>query len=436
MTDVPVSPAGGAPSSAAPSTPAPNQVPINPNPVSIPNPIGSQAPPAPEGDLKGSDHRPKSRSETVRDSLQEAFKRAEDKTGKPVPPKAKPAEAKAGHNNPPEETPKLNLKKRPDDQTPPEQPRDKGRFAPRQPDGVKDEQPFTTVTAAGQPGQPGQPDQQPHPPLPKHAPFAEPLPWMAESAKRDWAVTPETVRGDIHRRHSEFNRAAQHYQGMAEAYRPIEPYRQMAQQHGTTLEQALHNYTSIEAKLRSDPIAGLDQIVNNLGLTDPQTGQSIGLRDIAYYVLNRSPEQLQQVQQGNMQSAAQQQIGALYQEVNGLKQALQQWQNAQQFTYARSAVDHFAETHPRLDELGVLIENEIKLGFDIETAYRRAELLQPATHAAQTRTTSAQTRPTDKSIYGAPDVAPSNGASRRPKEASPTPRAAVQNALHRLNGAH
>ena len=284
MSDVPVSPAGGAPS-ATPSAPAPRQeVPINTNPVSPPNPIGSQAPPAPEGDLKGSEHRPKSRAETVRDSLQEAFKRAEEKTGKPVQPKAKPAEAKAGHNNPPEETPKLNLKKRPDDQAPPEQPRDKGRFAPR---SAEDTPQISGRPAENTPQIGG--EAAPHPPLPKHAPFAEPLPWMAESAKRDWAVTPETVRGDIHRRHSEFNKAAQHYQGMAEAYRPIEPYRQMAQQHGTTLEAALKNYVGIETKLREDPIAGLDMIVNNLGLTDPQTKQPIGLRDIAYYVLNRTP---------------------------------------------------------------------------------------------------------------------------------------------------
>ena len=73
--------------------------------------------------------------------------------------------------------------------------------------------------------------------------------------------------------------------------------------------------------------------------------------------------------------------------------------------------------HPRFDELGEVIEREIALGFDLDTAYRRAELLFPATHAAQTRTTSAQTRPVDRSIHGNPDVAPSNGASRRPTEA-------------------
>ena len=70
----------------------------------------------------------------------------------------------------------------------------------------------------------------------------------------------------------------------------------MAQQHGTTLEKALDSYTGIEKLLRKNVVAGLDQIVNNLGLNDPQTGQRIGLRDIAYHVLSQSPEQLQVVQ--------------------------------------------------------------------------------------------------------------------------------------------
>jgi hypothetical protein len=76
-----------------------------------------------------------------------------------------------------------------------------------------------------------------------------------------------------------------------------------------------------------------------------------------------------------------------------LKQALQQMHTEQQYTYTRGAVDQFADTHPRFDELGDLIETELKFGFDLDTAYRRAELLRPTTQAAQTRPTSAQTRP-------------------------------------------
>jgi hypothetical protein len=256
---------------------------------------------------------------------------------------------------------------------------------------------------------------------------------MAEHGKRDWADTPETVRGEVHRVQAEFAKAYQFFKDDHEAFKPIKHFHQLAQSHGTTLEKALGNYVSMEQKLREDPVAGLDIIVNNLGLTTPD-GQRLGLRDIAYHVLSQSPEQLKQIQQGNVQQAAAHQIGQLHQQVQGLQNQLRQMHTQQQFTYTRSAVDQFADSHPRFDELGAAVERELKFGFDLETAYRRAELLHPATQAAQTRNPPAQTRSADRSISGAPDVAPSNGASRRPREASRTPRDAVQNAMRRLNG--
>ena len=234
--------------------------------------------------------------------------------------------------------------------------------------------------------------------------------------------------------HREYQGAYEQYKSAHEAFQPVARFHQMAQQHGTTLEKALDNFVGIEAKLRTDPVAGLDQIVYNLGLTDPETGRRINLRDIAYHVLSQSPEQLQQVQQGNAQSAASQQIGALHREVAGLKDTLQQWQNAQQYSYTLSQVDQFAVNHPRVDELSEVIKREIDLGFDLDTAYRRAELLQPATHAAQTRpTASAQTRNIDRSISGSPEAGPSNGTSR-PKGPPPGRREAIQNAIRRVNG--
>jgi hypothetical protein len=420
-------PAPSAPANSPAPAATPNETPINPSQPTLPNPVGPQTAPAPEG---------RSRSDTIRGSLQAAFDRANSPPpkDKPAPkPAPKAAEAKAGHNNPPEETPKLNLRKAPDAQ---EIPRDKGRFAPRSASATS---PTPEANATKTPEQAGniaqngaQPGQQEYRRLPPHAPYAEPPARMAEHGKRDWANTPETVRGEVDRMNGEFSKAIQQYQGVAEAFRPVARFHQMALQHGTTLEQALHNYTTIENKLRQDPIAGLDQIVNNLGLKDPKTGQKIGLRDIAHYVLNSSPEQLRQVQQGNQQQAAAHQIGALYNEITGLKQAVQQMHTQQQFTHVRSALDIFADTHPRLDELGVPIEQELKLGFDLETAYRRAELLYPATHAAQTRDPPAQTRQTDRSISGNPGVAPSNGASRKQKP-SGSPREALQNAMARLN---
>ena len=420
-TSAPAPSAAPATQSAPQPAPARSEVPINPAQTNAPRPIPKQAVPVPE--------------KSVRGSLQAAFDRAQNpppKGERPKPKEAPPAaEAKAGHNQPPEETPKLDLKKRPDEQP---QPRDKGRFAPRDATNQAENVASGEQTEKQGLNAPFQVREQTgdYKRLPPHAPYADPPPRMAEHGKRDWAATPETVRGEVARMHQEFGKAVQHYQGVAEAFKPIARYHQMAQQHGTTLEKALDNFVGIETKLRSDPIAGLDQIVYNLDLKDPQTGQRLGLRDIAYHVLSSSPEQLKQVQQGNAQSAASQQIGALHQEISGLKQYLHQMHTQQQFGQVRSAIDQFADTHPRLDELGVPIEQELKLGFDLETAYRRAELLYPATHAAQTRNPPAQTRQTDRSISGNPGVAPSNGASRKSKP-SGSPREALENAMQRLN---
>jgi TolA-binding protein len=138
---------------------------------------------------------------------------------------------------------------------------------------------------------------------------------------------------------------------------------------------------------------------------------------------------------GNAQQAQTSQIGALHQEVRGLKDQLAQMHTAQQFTYTRSQVDQFADSHPRFDELGTQIETELKLGFDLETAYRRAELLQPASTAAQTRTTAPQTRaPADRSISGSPGGMGANSPSARSSGKAVGRREAIANAIKRVNG--
>ena len=420
-TSTPVAP----PSAPAPSPAPANEVQINQNPVNSSNPLGPQAPHAPTGELEGGKGRPQSR----REAIQAAFDRAnkpQAKAAKPAEKAAPPAaEAKKGHNQPPEDTPQegLDLKKRPSDQ-----PRgDRGQFAPRSAQAQNQ-------NGAAQPDV--RPDGQPAPrarTLPEGAPYRDPPPRISERARIDWDSAPESVRGDYHRLHQEAEGIHRHYKGVADAYQPIAQFDQMARQQGTTLDKALTNYVSIEQKLRADPVAGLDNIVNNLGITDPATGNRITLRDIAYHVLSQSPEQIKQLQMGNVQQAAQHQMGALHREINGLKQALHQMHSEKQFTQVRSAVDQFADTHPRFDELGDLIEKELRLGFDMESAYRRAELLRPDNTAAQTRTTPAQTRPVDRSISGSPDVTGSNPASRKPQKPMER-REAIQNAIRRVNG--
>ena len=426
MSDVANAPSAPAPAAApAPaSAPAAHEVPINPNPVSPPAPIGSQAPDKPPGELP-----------SRRDSIQKAFAKARELN----PPK--PREAKMGDNNPPEATarekpkPSIDLKRRPDDQPkgePPSRERgEHGHFASRQAQGAQNG--AQTRADGAQTEQSAQPASK-HAQLPEGAPYREPLSRMHERAKADWAATPESVRGDIYRAQGEFNKAYQQYRHDHEVMNTIRHYHEMARQQGTTLERALGNYVQMEQKLRQDPLGGFDVITHNLNLR-ADNGEKLTFADICYAYLSQSPEQQAAIKNQNATSAQAQQIGQLSKMVNTLATGIQQMHYQQQFTQTRSALDRYAEAHPRFDELGDLIEREIKLGFSLDEAYSRAALLRPAsaaTQAAQTRTPTAQTRTTGKSISGAP-AGPSNGAGK-PK-APVGRRDAIRNAIRQANGA-
>jgi hypothetical protein len=391
---------------------------IDQNPSNAPKPVGPQAPDAPVGDLEGGKGRPPSR----REAIQKAFEKA---NVEPQPDQKKVVKRGMGDNNPPEAMEKEKPEKPPAEKA--VRYREGGRFA-KAPD-------HTQPPAPGASQRPGQ-QSSPHvaaAPLPENAPYREPPPRFSERGKQEWSSAPEGVRGEVYRMAKEFEGAYRQYRGDHEEMNTIRHFHQMAGEHGTTLARALTNYVGMEQKLRQDVIGGLDVIINNLGLRTSD-GQKIGLRDVAYHILNQNPEQHRAIQQGNAQQAQSHQIGQLHQIVNTLAQNVQAMQTEKVFGQTRSAVDQFADTHPRFDELGDLIEQELRFGFDLETAYQRANNLRPATgRAAHTRnTTPAQTR-SDKSISGAPDSGPSDG--RRPKNDKPIGRReAISNAIKRVNG--
>ena len=333
MSDVGIAPPPSAPSPAPASA---NEAPINPNPINIPQPIGSQAPPAPVGDVKG-DHHPQSRREATREAIKKAFQRTEDPG---------PAKPRMGHNQPPEEMkkerreppkqPPFDLKKRPSEQEQP-QPRPRaehGHFAPG--------------GAAGQQGQRKHPRSGGRPTvltgpdgrsynvvqLPKGAPYVEsPRRWDAQ-ARAEWGAAPESVRASVHRMHNEFSQAYRRMHGDVAEFNRIRPYHDMARSHGTTLDRALSNYVGMENKLREDPIGGLDVIVQNLNLRTSD-GKRITLPDIAWHILNQSPEQHQMLQTRNQQTAITQQMAQMQQQQAALVRATQQLHYERQFAHTR-----------------------------------------------------------------------------------------------------
>jgi hypothetical protein len=425
MSDVSVAPAPSAPAMPA------NQVAVDPNPVQPPQPVSQQNITAPDPGRAREDGRERP-GHSISDAVERAFARGrgEVNTQRPKQQEAResrpgPAKAEMGHNRPPEETkperrePKansqretLNLKKRPDDQTPPpatSKAQDKerargehGHFAPAQLQGQQSSQ---------------QPVQQ----LPEGVPYRQPPRGMSPQVARDWAKTPESVRADLHRISQTVGRHNQAFAVDREIANSVRHYHQMAQQHGTTLARALENYTGMEQLLRSDPLRAFDVITNNLNLRS-QDGQKLNFGDLAWYYLNQTPDQRRMVQQQNLATAQHHQLQQIQQNQAILAQQHQQMQYEREFAGKRHEVDRFAESHPRLDELGADIHRELRFGFDLPTAYRRAELLRPASGNGQTTdrapaqagSPTRNPRNSDRSISGAPDTALNGTARRKP----------------------
>jgi hypothetical protein len=410
MSDVTVAPA------ATPTAPPASEVPVNESPVSAPAPISNQPPPAPE-------KAPTAQERAVgrRESIERGFKRAEAAQDEKLGQRQRPG---MGHNQPPSPMEK--------DQAPPRERGEHGHFAARQ-------------AEPGQPGQPGQ--QQPAQPRSQYAPLPETAPYREPPARfkadpiaaADWHGAPESVRAAVTRTTKEMEQGIQHYRAAAEAFNEIADYHELASKHGTTLRTALSNYVGMETKLREDLIGGLDLIVNNLGLVaQTENGpHKINLRDVAYHILNMTPEQHKLAVQANQTSAQQMQMGQLHQTVERLANTVGQMQYDATYGRTLSAVDQFAEQHPRFDELSDVIKYELNFGFSLDEAYARADRLYPAagtnggTHAAQTRNATAQTRQVDRSISGAPNA----GLASRPRNGPPpTRREALESAFKRANG--
>jgi hypothetical protein len=436
MSDVGIAPA---PAPSAPPAPAPqapaappriaHEVVIDQNPANPPAPIGSQAPPSPQA-----------RAESRREAIQKSF--AKSREGKSFPE----APAKPGHNRPPEPLEPAPAAPPPKEKTPPpaggidlRRPPsadtalppargEHGHFAPR-------------ADRAQRPAQQQAPQGQQ---LPASDPYRAPLARMSQASKAEWHAAPAHVRAEVHRMHREFSNFHQQARQLHEAFKPLQPYYDLARSQGTTLDRALNNYVSMENKLRADPIGGLDVLVRNMNLRTAD-GQQITLADIAQYVLSRTPEQHAQLQTQNLTSAHNSHINQLTQQISQLAgvvqhmQARQQYRN--QYRQMKRGVDRFAATHPRIDEpgFGDVVVQELKAGHRLDHAYARANLLHPpgrTAPAAQTRAPAAQTRAPDRSISGSPAGAPATFDVRTPRRGGqpPSRRDIIAHAVRRASG--
>jgi hypothetical protein len=176
----------------------------------------------------------------------------------------------------------------------------------------------------------------------------------------------------------------------------------MAAKSGTDVKTALSKYTALEGLLRSDPIKGLHEVCNNMGLS---------LRDVAAHVLNQKPEQAAS-EQDSVIRELRQTVQRLEQQVGGVTQTIEQQREQSTLT----EINKFAADNPRFEELAEDIAFFMKTGRakDLPDAYQLAERLNPAPagqakDAAPAASSAALEPPVhpdkgQKSINGAPSA--------------------------------
>lgn len=241
--------------------------------------------------------------------------------------------------------------------------------------------------------------------------YAEPPPRFSNEGKAAWAAAPDAVKAEVHRAIGELEQGYHKHRAAAEAFAELREFDDMARQHGTSIKQALTRYTNFERAIHANPVAGLEQVVNNLGIRKAD-GTPLTLYDVAAHIMGRSPEQAT-AQQHSV-------IAQMQAKIDQLEQASGQvMQRFQQTEYDRtlSAVEEFAKSHPRILEEAVAEEVTFFLksgrAKTLPEAYQLAERLIPAPAQASPSAAQAVSPPVaeapkplnpagQKSISGAP----------------------------------
>ena len=388
MTDTVL--AGGAPAPAAPVA-----APIT-EPVSAPNPLGTQTPPA----VEPPEPKVEEVAKTPREALQKAMEKVkagqEDVKAEPKPVK-EPVAAKAEPQKPAEPV-KAAAERAPD-----------GKFAPKAVEG----QPVAETPPAAKP-EPGSIHEAP-------ARFDA-------AAKAEWANAPESVKGAVHRTVREMEAGLEEHR---QRWEPIKRYDDMAKQYGTDLPAALDRYVAMDTMLSEDLAQGIDSIIRD------KTGNQMGLREFVGQLMGQQPDQSQTQNDATIHSLRQQ-ITNLERQLGGVTSHIQ----TQTQRSIETDVSSFAQDKADFEALSPKIVEHIRAGKDLPAAYEAAktEMAELARSLgfvpAQTQPLSpAPTAPTlkpagQKSISGAPSTG-SDPASQRKDAPIPSIREALKRGMAR-----
>lgn len=235
---------------------------------------------------------------------------------------------------------------------------------------------------------------------------------FSADAKAVWNDVPDSVKGEVGRALRELEGGLVQYQ---QAFEPLKPYFQMAQQSRTTIHEALDRYTALDGALVSEEpgerLRAIESILDYAGITP---------RDYAGYILNQKPDEAQ--------SRNDQTIRYLRQELADLRNQLGGVSSSIQLRHEDDAlrqVEEFATANPRLNEpefqTTILRLLQTQMADTLQGAYDMAERLNPvpvtsasfaAPGTANPKAGPAQTRNGNLTITGGPGSG-SNPAKRK-----------------------
>jgi len=246
---------------------------------------------------------------------------------------------------------------------------------------------------------------------------------FTETAKAKWAAADPEIRGETLRMQKELTEGYQKHKAAAERDASLAEFHEMAQKSGTDVKTALSRYTALEGLLRKDPIKGLEEVFNNIGISP---------KDYAAHILGQTPEQNASQQDATIRELRQQN-STLEERLNKLEGGFNQQREQSTLT----EINKFAADHPRFDELADDIAFFMQSGRakDLPEAYTLAERLNPAANqASEPVASSAAPEPPVQPDKGTKSIngAPSAGLTRQSRKNGPAP--SIDEALSRAFG--
>ncbi len=142
-----------------------------------------------------------------------------------------------------------------------------GKFVSREPK----EPSASTAEPADGTGQDGKADARPS----EGRDYTKPPARFLPRAQENWANVPNTVKEEIHRLETETQREIETHRAGATAWKELESFDQMAKQSGTTVKDALTNFVNINNLLRQNPVAGIERVLQSVGVTPQQYAQHV-----------------------------------------------------------------------------------------------------------------------------------------------------------------